>query len=111
MGLISQLIAALRPRPPRELGRGTPYRSEEHDPEVALQDLRRLVAAMQLRIRVLERQLEARGEIPVATPTGRQLKLVVDILDGLARLESPNMNTLKIGQLADYMRGLSLWVD
>lgn len=73
----------------------------------ALRDLEAHMAAQQLRIRVLERQLVADGRMPCTTPDLHDLRAVVDVLDQLARLEQPRLNTLELRTLADRMRGLA----
>lgn len=75
----------------------------------ALRDLESHMAAQRLRIRVLERQLVADGRVPCTTPSLHELRAVVDVLDALARLDYPRLNTLELRALADSMRGLATW--
>lgn len=63
------------------------------------------------RIRVLERQLAAEGIPPASTPTGREIAMVADVLEGLSRAELPRLNTEELRYLAATVRGLATWTE
>jgi hypothetical protein len=83
------------------------YRESADSIVNTLEDLALELRTARLRIRALERRLDGRGLDPGPTARGHDLRQIASVLEGLAKGETPHVNTVYLRHLAAAIRGIT----